>query len=121
MEPTRCPDSVIFRWRETLAKEPAPVNVPEGDQCREATMSGEHLIRGYVVGPRQGCPMRRWAFSIASLSRYQSALEELSADRGREDLEVLTAGASSPIRTASATSQLRKVTPSAGCASLGWW
>jgi hypothetical protein len=31
----------------------------------------------------------------------QSALEELSADRGREDLEVLAIGGPNPIRTAS--------------------
>jgi hypothetical protein len=49
----------------------------------------------------------------------QSALEELSADRGREDLKVLPPAAPSPIRTASATWQLSKVTPLAGCASSG--
>ncbi|MEV0688824.1 hypothetical protein [Streptomyces sp. NPDC050388] len=33
----------------------------------------------------------------------------------------LPSAAFSPIRTASATSQLRNVTPATGCASCGWW
>jgi hypothetical protein len=50
----------------------------------------------------------------------QPALEELSSARGREDLEFFKSAASRPIRTASATSQLRRVTPSLGCKSSGW-
>lgn len=40
---------------------------------------------------------------------------------GEKTSRFLPLAASSPIRTASATSQLRNVTPSAGAASSGWW
>lgn len=40
---------------------------------------------------------------------------------GEKTSRSLPSAASSPIRTASATSQLRNVTPAAGRASCGWW
>jgi hypothetical protein len=43
----------------------------------------------------------------------QSQAEKLTADGGRERFEVLSAGRLQPIRTASAGTQLRNVTPSA--------
>jgi hypothetical protein len=51
----------------------------------------------------------------------ESAFEVLSADGGRKTSRFLPPAASSPIRTASATSQVRKVTPVAGGVSSGWW
>jgi len=51
----------------------------------------------------------------------QASFKELSTGGRRVDLKVLAVAASSPMRTASATSQLRNVTASTGAASSGWW
>jgi hypothetical protein len=51
----------------------------------------------------------------------QAELEELTSDAGRENLDVLAPAASSAMRTASSTGQLRMVTPSDWRASSRWW